>query len=288
MTRWLITGAGGALGSDLATRLGGGDVVAMDRSQLDITAPDLGRHLDAVAPEVIVNAAAYTRVDDAETDEHTATRVNADGPGELAVWCTAHGARLIHVSTDYVFAGDATTPYQVDAPTAPLSAYGRTKLAGEANVLGAGGDCHVVRTAWLYGSTGTNFVRTIGSRLLGGQPVRVVDDQRGAPTWTYQLADSLIGLGTADVAAGVWHCSAAGAASWYDVAVAIGEELGVDPALVTPTTSAEYRRPAPRPSYSVLSNAKWEAAGLPILPDWREQLSAALADPRVRSTISGG
>jgi dTDP-4-dehydrorhamnose reductase len=287
MTRWLITGAAGALGSDLATRLDGQDVVAMDRARLDITAPDLADRLDDIAPTVVLNAAAYTRVDDAEADEQTATAVNADGPGALASWCAAHHARLVHVSTDYVFAGDATTPYQVDAAVAPLSAYGRTKLAGEQRVLAAGGDCHVVRTAWLYGSTGANFVRTIGSRLLQGRPVNVVDDQRGAPTWTHPLADALIALGTADVDAGIWHCSAAGVASWYDVAVAIGEELNVDPSLVSPTTSAEFQRPAPRPAYSVLSNTKWAAAGLPVLADWRHQLAAALADPSVRATLGG-
>jgi dTDP-4-dehydrorhamnose reductase len=285
MTRWLITGAGGALGTDLATLLDGADVAALDRSGLDLTDPDLPGRLDELRPEIVINAAAYTKVDDAETDEAAATRVNADGPGRLAAWCAHNAARLIHVSTDYVFAGDATTPYPVDAPTSPLSAYGRSKLAGEHQVRRAGGDCHVVRTAWLYGSTGTNFVRTIGSRLLQGQPVRVVNDQRGAPTWTYPLAEALLGLAGSDAEPGVWHCSAAGDASWYDVAMAVAAELGVDPALVSPTTSTEFRRPAARPAYSVLSNAKWAAAGLPMLPDWRPMLASALADPRVRATL---
>jgi dTDP-4-dehydrorhamnose reductase len=260
-------------------------VVAMDRVALDITAGQVEHTLDQVAPTIVVNTAAYTRVDDAESDETTATLVNGAGPGRLARWCADHSARLIHVSTDYVFPGDATRPYEPDDATAPLSAYGRSKLAGEAAVLAAGGDGHIVRTAWLYGATGTNFVRTIGSRLLQRQPVSIVDDQRGAPTWTHQLAAALIALGTAPVPPGTWHCTAAGEASWYEVAVAIGQELKTDASLVSPTTSAEFVRPAPRPSYSVLANAKWVAAGLPPLPDWRDSLHEALADQQMLASL---
>jgi dTDP-4-dehydrorhamnose reductase len=137
----------------------------------------------------------------------------------------------------------------------------------------------------LYGATGTNFVRTIGSRLLHGQPVSVVDDQRGAPTWTRQLAAALIALGTASVMPGIWHCTAAGDASWYDVAVAIGQELATDPSLVSPTTSAELIRPAPRPSYSVLANTKWVQAGLPPLPNWRDSLHEALSDQQLLASL---
>ncbi|HVV75212.1 MAG TPA: dTDP-4-dehydrorhamnose reductase [Mycobacteriales bacterium] len=288
MPRWLVTGARGALGHELCALLtmDGAEVVGAARTDLDITdEPAVNAVLADVAPQIVVNAAAYTRVDDAETDEAAAARLNGEAPGALARWCAAHDARLIHVSTDYVFAGEAVAPYDVDDAVAPKSAYGRTKLAGERAVLAAGADAHVVRTAWLYGAVGTNFVRTIGARLRAGSAVDVVDDQRGAPTWTRELAHGLIALGTADVAPGTWHCTAAGEASWYDVAVAIAEELGVAPSLVRPTTSASLARPAPRPAYSVLSSAKWIDAGLPAMPDWRRSLALALQDPAVAASI---
>jgi dTDP-4-dehydrorhamnose reductase len=257
----------------------GADVVGLRHTDLDITdEAALVAALDDASPHIVVNAAAYTRVDDAESDEAEALRVNGDAPGAMARWCSGHGARLLHVSTDYVFNGEAETPYEVDDPPAPRSAYGRTKLAGERAVIDAGGDCHVVRTAWVYGEVGTNFVRTIGRRLRDGSAVDVVDDQRGAPTWSRDLAERLIELGTAEAAPGLWHCAAAGEASWFDVAVAIAAELGVDRALVRPTTSAAFVRPAPRPPYSVLSDRKWREAGLTPMPNWRDALGVALRE----------
>jgi dTDP-4-dehydrorhamnose reductase len=280
MTRWLVTGAGGALGSDLVEVLNaqGENVVGLDRTTLDITdEAAVGATLDTHRPDVVINAAAYTQVDDAEHDEAAATRVNGDAPGTVARWCAANGARLIHVSTDYVFAGDATEPYAVDARPSPRSAYGRSKLAGEAAVRAAGGDAHVVRTAWVYGVHGPSFIRTIGARLLRGEPVSVVDDQVGAPTWSRQLAQRLVDLGTADVKSAVWHCTASGETSWFGVAVALAEELGVAADLVRPCATADLPRTAERPAYSVLSNDAWRRAGLEPLPDWREALREALA-----------
>jgi len=281
MSRWVVTGAGGMLGNDLTALLAGDEVAALARDDLDITdAVSVAETLSALRPAIVVNAAAYTRVDDAETDEEAAQRVNGEGPGVLAQWCAAHSTRLIHVSTDYVFAGDATQPYDVDAPIAPRSAYGRSKATGEASAARfvPPADVHVVRGAWLYGAKGPSFVRAIGRRLLQGEPVDVVDDQQGAPTWTRDLAARLIALGGADVPAGFWHCSAAGEATWFDVAVAIAEELDCDRALVRPTTTAALNRPAPRPGYSVLSNRKWRDAGLPAMPHWRDALREAFAE----------
>jgi dTDP-4-dehydrorhamnose reductase len=276
----LVTGAAGALGSDLVDLLtaAGADVVGLDHAQFDLAAPvaDLTGRLAEVAPTVVINAGAYTHVDDAETDEERAFAINARGPGVIATWCAMNRRRLIQVSTDYVFSGDAMSPYETTDRTGPTGAYGRTKLAGEQAVLAASGDAHVVRTGWLYGERGTSFIRTIGSRLHAGSEVAVVTDQIGAPTWTRALAERLITLGTADVPGGIWHCSAAGQASWYDVAVALGEELDVDPDLIGRTTSAAYVRPARRPAYSVLSNDAWIAAGLPAMTDWRTALSDAL------------
>jgi dTDP-4-dehydrorhamnose reductase len=280
MTRWLVTGAAGALGADVVDVLTarGDEVIGLDRRQLDITdeATTIDR-LDHHRPDVVINAAAYTRVDDAESDEATATRVNGDAPGTLARWCAAAGARLVHVSTDYVFAGDTSAPYDVDAAPSPRSAYGRSKLAGERAVLAAGGDAHVVRTSWVYGR-GPSFVRAVGGRLRLGEAVDVVDDQVGAPTWSRQLATRLMELGTAEVRPGIWHCTSAGQASWFGVAVTLAEELGVDPTLVRPCSSATMQRPAQRPAYSVLSNAAWRAAGLAPLPRWRDALHQAMRD----------
>lgn len=280
MAGWLVTGAGGALGSDLVEvlRRAGAEVVGLTRDALDITdGTAVGAALEDHRPAVVVNAAAYTQVDDAEADEATATRVNGTGPGLLAQSCAATSTRLIHVSTDYVFDGTATVPYDVDAATAPTSAYGRSKLAGETAVFAAGGDVHVVRTGWLYGERGPSFIRTVGRRLRAGEPLAVVVDQRGAPTWTYPLAQRLVALGAAHVDPGVWHCSAAGEATWHDVAVALAKLLGADPGLVSPTTSEAFVRPARRPGYSVLSNRRWLDAGLPPMADWREMLAIAVS-----------
>jgi dTDP-4-dehydrorhamnose reductase len=279
MTRWLVTGAAGQVGSDVADLLHAyrADAVAVDRRALDISDPDaVDLVLSDVAPTVVVNCAAYTAVDAAESDEARATAVNGDGPGHLARWCKAHGARLVHISTDYVFAGDATEPYDVDAPIAPTSAYGRSKAAGEAAITAVGGDAHIVRTAWVYGAAGANFVRTIAT-LAGRQEIlKVVDDQVGSPTWSLHLARALTALAAADVEPGVWHCTGAGEASWHVFARAIFAELGLDPSRIVPTTTEAFPRPAPRPAYSVLSQRKWLAAGLPAMPHWRDALSEAI------------
>jgi dTDP-4-dehydrorhamnose reductase len=279
MTSWLVTGAGGQLGTDVVQLLRAyrADLTALDRSALDVTdAAAVRRVLTEAAPEVVINCAAYTAVDAAEVDEANATLINGEAPGHLARWCAGNGARLIHVSTDYVFSGASATPYEVDDPIDPRSAYGRSKAAGERAVLAAGGDAHVVRTAWVYGVAGPNFVKTI-ARLAGERDtLSVVDDQRGSPTWSLHLARALTALGIADVAPGLWHCTGAGQTTWYGFARAIFDELGLDPSRVRPTTTDAIQRPAPRPGYSVLSMRKWQDAGLPELPDWRDALHEAV------------
>jgi dTDP-4-dehydrorhamnose reductase len=278
MTRWLVTGAGGQLGTDVVDvlRVYRADVVACDHTRLDITDPEA---VDAVllgaAPDVVVNCAAYTDVDAAETNEGAARRLNTVGPGLLARWCAQHRARLIHVSTDYVFSGDADSPYVEDAPTDPRSAYGRTKAGGERAVAAAGGDCHVVRTAWVYGATGRNFVKTIARLAKERETLDVVDDQLGSPTWSLHLARALVALSVADVRPGIWHCTGAGEATWCGLARAVLAEMGLDPARVRATTSEAFQRPAPRPSYSVLSDDRWREAGLPTMAHWRDALHEA-------------
>jgi dTDP-4-dehydrorhamnose reductase len=282
MTALLVTGAFGQLGSDVraVATAGGLAVVGFGSRQLDITdRTAVDAALDSFAREhptgVVVNAAAYTAVDDAEADRDAAYAVNATGPGLLAAAASAAGLGLIHISTDYVFPGDATEPYEPTDPTGPTSVYGASKLAGEQAVLAAHPDAHVVRTAWVYGATGTNFVKTM-CRLEAARPtLSVVDDQIGSPTWSADLATGLVELAGAEVPGGVLHCTNAGATTWFDFARAIFAEIGADPERVRPTSSAEFRRPAPRPAYSVLSGRSWAAAGLTPLRPWSDALHAA-------------
>jgi dTDP-4-dehydrorhamnose reductase len=280
MTRWLVTGAGGQLGADLRGVLAGGAdaVTALTRADLDIT--DAGAVAAAVAGhDLVVNAAAWTDVDGAETDEAAATAVNGTGPAVLAAACAAHGARLIQVSTDYVFAGDADRPYPEDAPTDPVNAYGRSKLAGERAVRDALPDTgYVVRTAWLYSAHGRNFLTTMLRLAAERDTVSVVTDQLGQPTWSRALAGRLVELGRTALAgtapAGVYHGTAAGQTSWHGFAQAIFAAAGHDPARVLPTTAAEFPRPAARPAYSVLGHDRWAAAGLAPLDAWDTMLTA--------------
>jgi dTDP-4-dehydrorhamnose reductase len=284
--RWLVTGARGQLGSDLQRVLADGvaagtdDVLAVGSDVLDIT--DLAAvraTMSDFGPDVVVNAAAYTAVDNAESDEEAAYRVNASGAAVLATAVDGHGGRLLHVSTDYVFAGDGRRPYDVHDEPAPRTAYGRTKLAGERAVRELLPDAaYVVRTAWVYGARGANFVKTM-ARLEGEHDtVRVVADQRGSPTWSVDLARALLELARSGAPAGTYHCTGGGDTTWHGFAQAIFTELGADPARVLPATSAEYPRPAPRPAYSVLSNRSWRAAGLTPLPHWRDGLRRAFSE----------
>lgn len=276
MTRYLIAGAGGMLGHDLRDVLAGRDVTALTRADLDVT--DAAAVRDAVAGhDVVVNASAYTKVDDAEEHESEAFAVNATGAGNLADAAASTGARFVHVSTDYVFDGRAIAPYAEDTPRDPLGAYGRTKAAGEELVLRHPSST-IVRTAWLYGEHGPNFARTMLRLAADRDTVSVVTDQVGQPTWSHDLAEAIVRLVDADAPAGIYHGTNAGSASWFDFARAIFEDSGLDPARVRPTDSAAFVRPAPRPSYSVLGHDAWASAGLPAPRPWREALRAAIAE----------
>lgn len=278
MTRWLVTGAGGMLGRELITVLEGRDLVARTREQLDIT--DRAQVVEAVVGvDVVINAAAWTDVDGAESDAHGAAAVNELGPAHLAGACRAAGARLVHVSTDYVFSGVVdgnpaeARAYAEDEPTAPRTQYGRTKLAGERAVLREHpADSFVVRTAWLYGEGGRNFVDTM-VRLERTRPhVEVVDDQWGQPTWAHDLATRLVRLAESEAAPGVYHVSGRGRTTWYGLARAVFAAAGADPARVRPTTTDRFPRPAPRPAFSVLGHARAAQAGLPLMPSWEESV----------------
>ncbi len=288
----LVTGGNGQLGRAVTEQaIAAGHLVrACGSADLDVT--DSAAVQDAVAAlvasaerAVVINCAAHTAVDAAESEPEKAAAVNTHAPGHLAESCAHHGARLVHVSTDYVFSGDATEPYRPGDPTGPRSVYGHTKLAGERAMLAALPSAHVVRTAWVYGAHGANFVSTMLRLERERDTVRVVDDQQGSPTCASDLAAGLLELAArTDVPGGVLHATNAGATTWFGLAQAVFAEAGADPQRVQPCGTEEFPRPAPRPAFSVLSNEAWTAAGLNPLPPWREALHQALRSGDFAST----
>jgi dTDP-4-dehydrorhamnose reductase len=275
-SRYLVTGARGMLGSDLVEALFGRDVTILGRADLDVT--DRDAVLAAVeGHDVVINAAAYTKVDDAETHEDEALAVNGTAVGLLAEATAVHGSKLVTVSTDYVFDGTATEPYDEATPLDPLNAYGRTKADGETRALAANPTgAYIVRTAWLYGQHGPNFAATMLRLAATHDTVSVVDDQVGQPTWTNDLAAQIVALVDADAPAGIYHGTNSGRASWFEFAQAVFDGAGLDPARVLPTDSSAFVRPAPRPAFSVLGHDAWAAAGLSPMRPWRDALAAAL------------
>lgn len=278
MNRYLITGAGGMLAYDLETALSGREVLPLSRAELDIT--NLAAVRSAVEGyDVVINAAAYTKVDDAESNEDEAFAVNATGAGNLALAAAENGAILVQISTDYVFDGTATSPYPEDTPRGPVSAYGRSKAEGERLVLTANGArSYIVRTAWLYGAHGPNFAKTMLKLAATHEQVSVVTDQVGQPTWTLDLARKIVEMIDVSAPYGIYHGTSTGEASWFDFAREVFSNAGLDPDRVTPTDSSAFVRPAPRPAYSVLGHDAWGAADLDPLRDWREALAEAMDD----------
>ncbi len=278
--RIVITGAGGQVGRFLAQEAGrrGLDVLALTSAQWDIT--------DAAAAEgfvqsgdVVVNCAAFTAVDAAESDAERAYAVNALGPGIIARACAKAGARMIHISTDYVFSGafDGTPrPYDIDDATGPLSVYGKTKLAGEREVHAALPDGHVVRTSWVYTGVGSDFVGVMRRLAEGDGPVNVVVDQIGSPTYVADLVAALLQIAERPTTPPLLHVANEGAASRFEQARAVFEGVGADPERVRPVATEDAPRPAPRPPYSALSGRAATAAGLAPLRPWRDALAAAL------------
>lgn len=260
--RWIVVGAAGMLGTDLVNLLQerGQEVRGLDLPDIDITSADsLAAQLTSA--DTVVNCAAFTAVDAAEEAEDKAFLLNAVGPQLLARRCKEIGARLVHISTDYVFSGQANAPYAEDGALAPLGAYGRTKAAGEWALQASGVDYLLVRTAWLYGAHGNCFPKTM-ARLSGEHDsLQVVADQVGQPTWTRDLADLIIRLVQAGVPAGIYHGTSAGQCSWFEFTKEIVQAVGKDPAMVNPTDSATFVRPAPRPAYSVLGHEKFLPSG---------------------------
>jgi dTDP-4-dehydrorhamnose reductase len=280
VTRWLVTGAAGLLGQDLVCLLEarGEQVTPLARADLDITdRTAAAAAVTAAKPDVVVNCAAWTAVDAAEAHEDAALAVNGHAVAGLATACADLGAALVQVSTDYVFDGTARSPYAENAEPAPRSAYGRTKLAGERAVRAAlPGTGYVVRTAWLYGAHGPNFVRTMIRLARSGAAPAVVGDQRGQPTWSADVARQIHALVTSGAPAGVYHATSSGETTWFGLASEVFKIISPERKMVTPTTSAASPRPAPRPAYSVLGHDAWAAAGIAPIGHWRDALHRAL------------
>lgn len=292
--RIVITGAGGQLGSYLGSLAAsqGRDVLALASSQWNITDPAAADRI-VERGDVVINCAAYTDVDGAESDEAGAYAVNAAGPEHIALACARVDARLIHVSTDYVFGGDLgpdasnakqPRPYELSDQPSPQGVYARSKRAGEEAVLAALPDAVVVRTAWVYtGGTGKDFVAVMRRLASGDGPVNVVDDQTGSPTYVGDLATALLQVVDDRLRGPILHAANEGAVSRFEQARAVFEECGADAARVQPVSTAEFPRPAPRPRYTALSSRQSAAAGLRPLRPWRSALVAALAASQTNS-----
>ncbi|MDK7271093.1 MULTISPECIES: dTDP-4-dehydrorhamnose reductase [Actinotignum] len=274
--RWMVTGSRGMLGQDLVALLAqrGQNVLAVDKSELDITDPAAVAHLvDKV--DVVVNVAAHTAVDKAESEEAAAFTINATGPQILARRTAQIGAKLVQVSTDYVFSGDAVDPYEENDVMNPKGAYGRTKAAGEWAVRAETEDYYIVRTAWLYGAQGNCFPKTMARLASERDALSVVTDEVGQPTWTVDLADLIYRMVEANIPSGTYHGTSSGKTNWWNFTREIVATLGKDPAMVGETTAAAFNRPAPRPHFSVLSHGALRRAGIEPIGDWKERWEAA-------------
>jgi len=270
----LVIGSGGQLGHDFVdqAKLCGHAVTPVDYPQIDIRDESSVRsHIRAASPDVVINCAAYTAVDDCETQRDMAMALNADACGNLARCAREHSSLLVHISTDYVFDGKASAPYTEECGTNPQSVYGLSKLRGEEIITEQYDNSMIFRIAWLYGVHGNNFVKTIrrvaASNAKENRPLRVVNDQFGTPTWTVDVCRQILSV-LSIKERGVFHCTSEGACSWYDFAKEIVAVSGIS-AEVQPCTTAEFQRPAPRPQYSVLENARLKSIGANIMPDWR-------------------
>jgi dTDP-4-dehydrorhamnose reductase len=278
---WLITGGSGQLGVAISQELGERGLLfhSWGSQDLDITKAPLVRDLiSRLSPAVIINCAAWTDVDGAETNVLDASRVNGDGAENIAIAARNCGAKLFHVSTDYVFSGDSKSPWQIDDPINPQSVYGRTKAEGESRVLAAyPEDASIVRTAWLYSPWGKNFAKTMTHLALNeNNEVRVVNDQIGQPTSAADLAKRIVDLGLSSSLAGIYHGTNSGAGTWYEFAQEIFIHAGADVSRIVPVSSKEYPRAAKRPSNSVLSHDAWSKTSVQPMRDWRIALEEAI------------
>ena len=284
MTNWAVLGHAGMLGQDFMSALAPHQVTGFDRAEFDIT------NIDSVKSilsdfDVVINCAAWTAVDEAEEKEAAALAINGDGPKNVAKVCHDISAKLVHISTDYVFSGEAKIPYADTAEVGPKSAYGRTKLAGELAVRQYLPNHHyLVRTAWLYGEHGPNFIKTMINLEKTKDTISVVNDQIGQPTWTKDLVSQIIAMIAADVPSGTYHATSSGQTSWFGLTQRIFEMIGADPNRILPTSTESFPRPAPRPAFSVLGHDKWKSVGMNPIRAWDEALAAAFDDGAFRAS----
>jgi dTDP-4-dehydrorhamnose reductase len=281
--KWLITGANGQLGRCLQKTLDakGIDFIALSRADLDVTnIGQVEKLAKSIKPDVVINAAAYTNVEQAEIDSAAAFEINQSGAANVAIASKLISAKLVHFSTDYVFAGNDNSPWKVNDLTEPLSVYGQSKLAGEVDILNEYPEKSlIIRTAWLHSPYGKNFYKTMLTKALNSdESVRVVNDQQGQPTSAFDLAELTINAVTKNVASGVFHGTNAGSCSWLEFAQYIFEIVGADPARVTPVLSSEFATKVQRPKYSVLDNQKWSEFGVVPLGPWKDSVQKALPD----------
>lgn len=274
----MVVGARGMLGTDLMAAFAPHDPIGLDLPELDITdAGQCRRRVERDAPEVIINAAALTNVDYCESHEDEAFRVNGQGTRNLAEAAAASGALLVYYSTDYLFDGSSTEGYREEDTPNPLGVYGKSKLAGEAGVRASCPDHLILRTAWLFGCNGKNFIRTIVGAAREGKPLRVVDDQRGSPTFTRDLAARTADLIRAG-GRGTYHVTNSGFCTWYELARRSVEWAGIAGVDIAPVTTAEFPRPAPRPACSILLHARMQREMFPPMRPWQEAVRDYVSD----------
>jgi len=270
---WLVLGAKGQLGQELIHLLKTKNIEAIgtDRNEIDFAKPnEIAEKLAKLNPSHIVNCGAYTQVDKAEEESELANLINAQAVGVVAKFTSERKIPFVHISTDYVFDGFATSPYLEDDKVSPQSVYGSSKASGEKEAVGNNPESYILRTAWVYGEYGNNFPKAIAKKLRNNESLNVVNDQIGSPTWTFDLASSIIEILEKKPNPGIYHVTNSESCSWFEFAQAIAKTLNVDEKLVKQTDSNSFVRPAVRPKFSVLSNTKWENAGLTPLRSWKE------------------
>jgi dTDP-4-dehydrorhamnose reductase len=270
---WLVLGAKGQLGQELIHLLKIKNIAAIgtDRNEIDFAKPaEIAVKLAKLDPSHIINCGAYTQVDKAEEEPELVNLINAQAVGVVAKFASERKIPFIHISTDYVFDGFASTPYLEDDKVNPQSIYGSSKALGEKEALENNPESYILRTAWVYGEHGNNFPKVIAKKLRNNESLNVVNDQIGSPTWTFDLASAIIEILQKKPAPGIYHVTNSESCSWFEFAQAIAKTINVDGKLVKPTDSKSFVRPAVRPKYSVLSNSKWKNAGLTPLRSWKE------------------
>ena len=274
--KWLVLGANGMLGTDLANALVGYDFKSLTKEQCDITNQQAVDKA-VIGFDVVINCAAYTKVDEAETNQELALAINSQGPKNLAIACAANKVKLVQISTDYVFAGDASKPYEEKAPTDPKSVYGKSKLLGEQNVRELLPNAHyIIRTAWLYGKNGPNFPKTMLNLAKQHDTLKVVNDQVGQPTWSMDLAKKIIEIVHHQIPSGTYHGTSSGQVTWFGFARKLFELMELDPSRIVPVSSDEFTRPAPRPSHSVLAHQALIANEISPIRNWEIGLEQAI------------